>query len=949
VGSGSGLQYIKISPDGSKLICIYAFFAELCDFNTETGIITPLFTFINPTIGSIMDGQVEFSLDSKFLYSINQVNSSVGEILQWDLSFTDSSLFVQSATPVGLTTANVGFQRSPDNRIYVTVHQADSIDVINHPEIQGPACDFQRHVLGLNGNLSYSGFPQFLQRYYLYMNHTGRCLNDSIMFSFTVWPPADSSFWIFGDPGSGASNTSLLPSPSHLFSVPGEYTVTVIVRHNDKRSDTAVQVIHIEDSPQPDLGPDQSICQGDSTLLDAGPCSGCTFQWDNLTFGLFNIGNEQTLYTHDSGLYQVTVTNSYGCFGKDTAHLSVNVPPVVTNSPLSKSICSGESINIPLTSTIPGTSFSWTAIGSSLFVTGYSSDSGDTIDQTLTVSGPGPDTVTYTITPAAGGCAGDSVSYVVTVTPGDSVLVSIAASADTVCEGIQVTFTASSTNGGSNPAYQWKVNANNVGMNNAVFTYMPANGDLVKCIMTSSITNCISNNPAISNTIAMVVNPNLPVSVSVSPSVNPVCAGTTVTFTANPLNPGTSPIYLWKVNGLTVGTNSPIFSYIPANNDVVTCTFTSSENCTSGNPATSAPVFMTVNQLLPVSVNISASSNPFCISSSVIFTALPTNQGSSPVYQWKVNGANAGTNSPAFSYNPFNNDSVRCIMTSNLACVSGNPTSSNTISMSGTLAPVVTFKACFDTITSVNAKPIKLKGGVPLKGTYFGPGVSSGIFNPAAAGIGTKIITYTYTNAGLCSASKTKTIVVQSAPVFVCGNTLTDIRDGKTYPTIQLDSQCWLAANLNYGNEIPANVPQRDNCIPEKYSRPSSLVPRPSFYQWDELMRYEESEGLQGLCPPGWHVPSESDWQTLFANWTNNAFAGAPLKYAGYSGFNALLFGTGFFNRGWYFNDFATFFWSSTPHGPWKAWSHAMNDYDFSVSYYPSYRANAFSVRCVRD
>ncbi|MFH1161600.1 MAG: FISUMP domain-containing protein [bacterium] len=136
------------------------------------------------------------------------------------------------------------------------------------------------------------------------------------------------------------------------------------------------------------------------------------------------------------------------------------------------------------------------------------------------------------------------------------------------------------------------------------------------------------------------------------------------------------------------------------------------------------------------------------------------------------------------------------------------------------------------------------------------------------------------------------------------------------------------------------------------YSRKksSSLFPLPSaLYQWDELMCYADAEHSQGLCPPGWHVPSESNWNMLFANWTNNAFAGAPLKYSGYSGFNALLAGAEFFNRSWNFDGFATFFWSSTSHGPWKAWAHGMNDYDYSVSYYPSYRSNAFSVRCVRD
>lgn len=143
------------------------------------------------------------------------------------------------------------------------------------------------------------------------------------------------------------------------------------------------------------------------------------------------------------------------------------------------------------------------------------------------------------------------------------------------------------------------------------------------------------------------------------------------------------------------------------------------------------------------------------------FTATPSNGGVNPSYQWKVNGINVGTNSTIYTYNPLNNDSIRCIMTSNLACVTGNPASSNKIIMSGNLAPIVTFTSCFDTITTINAKPIKLKGGIPLGGTYSGPGVNSltGIYTPLLAGLGTHTITYSYTNAALCMAAKSISIL----------------------------------------------------------------------------------------------------------------------------------------------------------------------------------------------
>jgi uncharacterized protein (TIGR02145 family) len=115
------------------------------------------------------------------------------------------------------------------------------------------------------------------------------------------------------------------------------------------------------------------------------------------------------------------------------------------------------------------------------------------------------------------------------------------------------------------------------------------------------------------------------------------------------------------------------------------------------------------------------------------------------------------------------------------------------------------------------------------------------------------------------------------------------------------------------------------------------------------LMRYDDTPGLQGFCPPGWHVPTETDWNTLFAIWTNNGFAGAPLKYSGYSGFKALMSGVRHMSVQWDYQNIATFFWSSTPYGAYKAWAHGMNDYDPSVAAYPSSRANGFSIRCLKD
>jgi hypothetical protein len=85
----------------------------------------------------------------------------------------------------------------------------------------------------------------------------------------------------------------------------------------------------------------------------------------------------------------------------------------------------------------------------------------------------------------------------------------------------------------------------------------------------------------------MTVNPNLAVSNSISASSNPFCLGKSVTFTATPTNGGASPSYQWKVNGTNAGTNSSTYTYVPNNNDVVTCDLNSSISCPISNPVTS--------------------------------------------------------------------------------------------------------------------------------------------------------------------------------------------------------------------------------------------------------------------------------------------------------------------------------------------------------------------------
>src|SRR4029079_18817539 len=188
-----------------------------------------------------------------------------------------------------------------------------------------------------------------------------------------------------------------------------------------------------------------------------------------------------------------------------------------------------------------------------------------------------------------------SNSITITVNPTVTPSVSIAASATSICSGTNVIFTATPTNGGATPSYQWRLNGGNVGANSATYQKATlANNDVVTVIMTSS-SACASPVTATSNAITMTVTVTLTPAVSISASASTICAGTNVTFTATPTNGGT-PSYQWKLNGGNVGTNSATYQNATlANNDVVTVVMTSSLSCVTQSTATSNAITITVS------------------------------------------------------------------------------------------------------------------------------------------------------------------------------------------------------------------------------------------------------------------------------------------------------------------------------------------------------------------
>ncbi|MDP1623033.1 MAG: hypothetical protein Q8M08_11925, partial [Bacteroidales bacterium] len=147
-----------------------------------------------------------------------------------------------------------------------------------------------------------------------------------------------------------------------------------------------------------------------------------------------------------------------------------------------------------------------------------------------------------------------------------------------VCVGTVVNFSAAPINGGDMPFYQWKVNGFTASAGtNSTYNYSPNNNDVVTCEMTSS-SPCATGNPAVSNPITITVNPLLLASVTID-AVPPgeICDGTSVTFTATPVDGGTAPSYQW-MNGtgpIAGATNSTYTSSTLTSGNVISVVMTS--------------------------------------------------------------------------------------------------------------------------------------------------------------------------------------------------------------------------------------------------------------------------------------------------------------------------------------------------------------------------------------
>jgi uncharacterized protein (TIGR02145 family) len=216
---------------------------------------------------------------------------------------------------------------------------------------------------------------------------------------------------------------------------------------------------------------------------------------------------------------------------------------------------------------------------------------------------------------------------------------------------------------------------------------------------------------------------------------------------------------------------------------------------------------------------------------------------------------------------------------------------------------------------------------------------------------------------------KTDTTTAMSRiPLFSCGTSTVADADGNVYSTVQIGDQCWMGENLRVGVTIPSSTPQANNSIIEKYcygDNPSNCNTYGGLYQWNELMQYSGQQGAQGICPSGWHIPSNGDWNNLALSLNENTAGkmkttgtiegGTGLWYApntgatNSSGFSALPGGWKNDQGNFTSLGYDAFFFSSS--GWWDCCAHFWQlNYDatYIITNW-TYKWLSMSVRCLKN
>ncbi|MBL7930761.1 MAG: hypothetical protein JNL60_02610, partial [Bacteroidia bacterium] len=588
---------IKISPNGKKLATanyyappntMYSGF-ELFDFDNTTGVVSNSLSLVPVSSSYTTCWGVEFSPDGSKLYG-SRIQSNGAGLFQWDLCAGSPTAIAASIYTVAsfLSGQSIGsLQRGPDNKIYSPRSTDVGLDVINNPNSAGAACGYSALAQSISsGTLNYS-LPNFMNSYapqhppVTPFTQTALACN-SVSFS-SVYVPGNFSgcassgysvsslLWNFGDPGSGAANTSTLTNPIHNYSSSGGYTVQLIVYYScGGGSDTISQAAFVN-NPCLSISSTSISCStlGSATVSSTG-VGPFSYTWlpgsqtGSVATGL------------SPGVYTITA------FDLGTNSSQIGLVTFSPGTPLTADVihsntvsCYGSVTGTAVVTNIQGGSGSQT----------YLWTNGTNTFNTAMVNALGAGTWSFSLTDNLTAC---SVNSVFTITQPASLSLSV--NGGTVCEGSSLVL-AGTASGGANGSYtyswtngpsasSWTLNSITPGN----YIYSVTAKDVSNCTISGTTSALVLPNPTLSVADASIC-PSEVATLSVSGATSYTWSAGSITlsnassYTASPINTTTytiigslmgctattiTSIILKSVPGLTLSANTPC-SGVPLN------------------------------------------------------------------------------------------------------------------------------------------------------------------------------------------------------------------------------------------------------------------------------------------------------------------------------------------------------------------------------------------------
>ena len=256
------------------------------------------------------------------------------------------------------------------------------------------------------------------------------------------------------------------------------------------------------------------------------------------------------------------------------------------------------------------------------------------------------------------GTCTDTAQLSVSVSGSVTASVSVSADIDPACVGQTVTFTATTSNVGASPNISWFINGVvQAGETATTFsTNVLSNGDTITAsveVTDASILPCIVD-ATVTDDYIIGITSSLTPAVTLNASATDICAGAPVNFSTTVSNVGTSPTYAWFVDDvLEVGETASTYSNASlADGQEVKVVVTTDPafTCVTTTTVADSVTINVVGTLTP-SLSLSPGNTSICPGDDVTFTATASDFGTTPSYQWTVNGVVQGSTGSSFTVN----------------------------------------------------------------------------------------------------------------------------------------------------------------------------------------------------------------------------------------------------------------------------------------------------------